>query len=747
MCLARRVPLQIETTVLGSQINMTQVKIGVEEMFNCSTTPKCIAELTTQMGDPTVIPAQSNSSNSSNSTSAMTSPSRVQRVGALCAVTAHANYNMSLSARPPPLPRRSPRHRRGAGFIVGVVTWFDLDEVFFDCPPPSAPPMPPDTPSDGGPPPSPPSSPPDEGASGCSSRFVMNANAVAAAEAAIVTLAATPAGALSTKLGVTIPVAPTVTSTPTYAIKAFLQPPSPPPPPQEPPISPPPPSPPSPPAPPPGICTNTCAWPKDGECDSCSPEQMRNGVPILDDWGDPVCCEDGTDCADCGVHIYCADCSDECAALAVEHDLDGNPENACMQTLWDDGVCDTQCNNRQCGHNDCTPKQVIDKCWTEQQLWREDLTTPPNGLGTPTPVAALVKLDQVSLAIDEDLNEVIATWNLAYHLQWQDARVFTSPCALQLDSLLSISPEEAKSEVDMKEKRMYQKMFWLPTAVFDRAQENVMKISTFNASANQPPLNGVFREPCEHCISYRANHKLRIKQRFKYFKYPFDEQDISLFVRWPGASLQSLELLLGKKMPSSDDLLPSTGEWLPDGSGTEWVVITNQELTLEDDDEDSGAEEVTVTLDDGAEITFKVARNPMVFLIKQLAMAVAIVSGGLLALWLHPTEYAGDRSAWIVVAVLIVMTFLQADLGLGKLYYLIWVDLLNLMFVFILVRRPTPHPSSRLEAHGTPALLRSWLSSRPCTSTRSSVSASRSWRSRSIACVASRSRWASTRRS
>ena len=74
-----------------------------------------------------------------------------------------------------------------------------------------------------------------------------------------------------------------------------------------------------------------------------------------------------------------------------------------------------------------------------------------------------------------------------------------------------------------------------------------------------------------------------------------------------------------------------------------------------------------------------------VFLIKQLAMAVAIVSGGLLALWLHPTEYSGDRSAWIVVAVLIVMTFLQADLGLGKLYYLIWVDLLNLMFVFILI--------------------------------------------------------------
>ena len=43
-------------------------------------------------------------------------------------------------------------------------------------------------------------------------------------------------------------------------------------------------------------------------------------------------------------------------------------------------------------------------------------------------------------------------------------------------------------------------------------------------------------------------------------------------------------------------------------------------------------------------------------------------------LWLHPEEMMGDRLAAILVAMLIVVTSLQSDLGLGKLSYLIWVD-------------------------------------------------------------------------
>ena len=186
-----------------------------------------------------------------------------------------------------------------------------------------------------------------------------------------------------------------------------------------------------------------------------------------------------------------------------------------------DGHCDVQCNNRQCGHNDCTPKQIMDKCWAEQQVSGDDLTTEP----TSADVAALVTLDRVSLAIDEDLNEVIGTWAFSYTLQWQDPRLLTSPCALALDNLLSIAPEEAKSEADIKQKRERQKYFWLPQPVFGLAQENVFQSGAFAVSptpgsvntTGQEPLHGLF-EACNStspCVSYTAEHKLRIKQSFE----------------------------------------------------------------------------------------------------------------------------------------------------------------------------------------------------------------------------------------
>ena len=48
--------------------------------------------------------------------------------------------------------------------------------------------------------------------------------------------------------------------------------------------------------------------------------------------------------------------------------------------------------------------------------------------------------------------------------------------------------------------------------------------------------------------------------------------------------------------------------------------------------------------------------------------------GGLLALYMHPGEMTGDRMAQLLVALLIVVTNLQMDLGLGKLTALMWID-------------------------------------------------------------------------
>jgi len=53
-------------------------------------------------------------------------------------------------------------------------------------------------------------------------------------------------------------------------------------------------------------------------------------------------------------------------------------------------------------------------------------------------------------------------------------------------------------------------------------------------------------------------------------------------------------------------------------------------------------------------------------------------------LWLVPTEMMGDRVAAILVSMLIVVTSLQSDLGLGNLSYLIWVDTFNLTSLVML---------------------------------------------------------------
>lgn len=47
-------------------------------------------------------------------------------------------------------------------------------------------------------------------------------------------------------------------------------------------------------------------------------------------------------------------------------------------------------------------------------------------------------------------------------------------------------------------------------------------------------------------------------------------------------------------------------------------------------------------------------------------------------------EMMGDRLAAIIVSMLIVVTSMQSDLGLGRLSYLIWVDNFNVVSLIML---------------------------------------------------------------
>ena len=62
----------------------------------------------------------------------------------------------------------------------------------------------------------------------------------------------------------------------------------------------------------------------------------------------------------------------------------------------------------------------------------------------------------------------------------------------------------------------------------------------------------------------------------------------------------------------------------------------------------------------------QVARNPLVFLIKQILVTIFFVLCGLFALLLAPTDLMGDRITTILFSALIVTTNMQGDVGLGS---------------------------------------------------------------------------------
>uniref|UniRef100_A0A7S4B3Z8 Uncharacterized protein n=1 Tax=Chrysotila carterae TaxID=13221 RepID=A0A7S4B3Z8_CHRCT len=134
-----------------------------------------------------------------------------------------------------------------------------------------------------------------------------------------------------------------------------------------------------PPSPPqlPGYCADTCETANDGVCDELSGQSEETasyrsefaGDPDLDPFGslddgwsyyddDPSICADGTDCTDCGqAATFCYDCPSSCSKLALL-----KPAQACLQSMWNDNVCNDECNNFACGHNDCTFSQIKSMC-------------------------------------------------------------------------------------------------------------------------------------------------------------------------------------------------------------------------------------------------------------------------------------------------------------------------------------------------------------------------------------------------
>ena len=67
-------------------------------------------------------------------------------------------------------------------------------------------------------------------------------------------------------------------------------------------------------------------------------------------------CAFGTDCADCGVRIYCVDCPQACQDQNLELT---NASNACLQSMWSDSWSDSSRNRARSPRDIVTVRYLI----------------------------------------------------------------------------------------------------------------------------------------------------------------------------------------------------------------------------------------------------------------------------------------------------------------------------------------------------------------------------------------------------
>ena len=346
-----------------------------------------------------------------------------------------------------------------------------------------------------------------------------------------------------------------------------------------------------------------------------------------------------------------------------------------------------------CGYDggDCSREQIATKCVKDLELSRVDYSASPQSHITPAltrgslwlraglngtltegqaraqirpklvQTSFIVEADPANLVLLQDLNKVALLQEMDYTLQWADPRLFTSPCYAVLQSELSMSKEDALSDITRAAKGQQRRSYWIPRLVvdsliagFDRWDEEVEVLLERSSQWNHgiTPLGEVQDTSLEYAVQWAGKTEVQVTQSFEYQKYPFDHQMISITFRVKGAHLFTCShgSILPTGIPHAqaqyEKLLPSTGEWLLDGPAPE-AVSTSHPLLV---DPVTGLEYEDLS---SCVLTIAVRRNPLVFIVKSLATSIVVVFFSLsVVLHMQPNELMGDRFAVLFSAQL-----------------------------------------------------------------------------------------------
>ena len=283
------------------------------------------------------------------------------------------------------------------------------------------------------------------------------------------------------------------------------------------------------------------------------------------------------------------------------------------------------------------------------------------------------------------------TQHVTYTVQWSDPRLATSPCGGKLDSILSLRRDEVQSPVALPLKLHYRSLYWLPALEVNNLVPGFDPVDSqadfrLNAAGGVrgAGVQGTGTRCEEGCVTYRGEVTLEVVEPFRYYYFPFDNQTIVIELVFEGSEISNCEGrgegrgILSQMGLTEENvqgrLMPSESEWFIQGALD--AAITSEHPIGRD-----GARML-----DHCRVSIRVRRNTLVFVVKSMSMTILVVWGGLLALWLSPHSFLGERTEWLLLALLLVMTnIMGSDLGIGKLNYLIWVDYFQLLQLAVLL--------------------------------------------------------------
>ena len=324
-------------------------------------------------------------------------------------------------------------------------------------------------------------------------------------------------------------------------------------------------------------------------------------------------------------------------------------------------------------------------------------------------------LGPARLEVSAELNEMKLFYETFYSLQWEDPRIDASPCYDILPDMLSITYDEGLDDRTRADKQANRKLFWLPspnvreTGPGYRFVPDVIGFDFRHSATWEGGRGPGGRTECLNCAVTTGEIDLdMIQAHFHYGLYPFDLQTIKITFEVPGANLFSCHGTQGIFHMNLDNmtwkdaqtaLLPSfqngrsgelvSGTWELEGKhlGEEWgrrqLLEGEQGIVFLSHPTDASSGEPDLSR---CTLSINIKREVVTYVIKRLFTDILVIVMGLVCgLWLDPVDSMGDRLAAIVVSFLIVVTNMQADLGLGRLSYFIWMDIFNVISLVMLL--------------------------------------------------------------